>query len=208
MKKNLTIFGSVVALLGAITFTVFSSDPAVANEKNPTVAAGSPVVELVTNRGTITIQLDEARAPFTVANFLTYVKNDHYAGTIFHRVIPRFMIQGGGYTPDFEKKPTLDMIPNEADNGLKNLPGTIAMARTSDPHSATAQFFINTTNNRFLNHTRKSARGWGYTVFGQVTSGMDVVRQIEQTETGPGGPFAKDAPQQTVIIESARIVSN
>ncbi len=207
MKKNLTIFGSVVALLGAITFTVFSSNPAVATEKNPMIAAGSPTVELITNRGTITIQLDEARAPFTVTNFLTYVKNGHYEGTIFHRVIPRFMIQGGGYTPDFEKKPTLDMIPNEADNGLKNLPGTIAMARTNDPHSATAQFFINTVNNRFLNHTHKSPRGWGYTVFGQVISGMDVVRQIEQTETGAGGPFSKDAPQQTVLIESARIIS-
>ena len=207
MKKNLTIFGSVVALLGAIVFTVFSSDPAVANEKNPMIATDSPVVELVTNRGTITVQLDQARAPFTVTNFLTYVKSGHYSDTIFHRVIPQFMIQGGGYTPQYEKKATLDMIPNEADNGLKNLPGTIAMARTSDPHSATAQFFINTANNRFLNHTRKSQRGWGYTVFGRVIQGMDVVRQIEQTKTGSGGPFAKDAPQEPVVIESARIVS-
>ncbi|MBT3308294.1 MAG: peptidyl-prolyl cis-trans isomerase [Gammaproteobacteria bacterium] len=207
MKKNLTIFSAVVALLGAILFSVVPSEPARAAEKNPMIAAGSPTVELVTNHGTITIQLDEARAPFTVANFLTYVKSSHYDGTIFHRVIPQFMIQGGGFTTEFEKKPTNDMIPNEADNGLKNLPGTIAMARTSDPHSATAQFFINTANNRFLNHTRKSQRGWGYTVFGQVISGIDVVRKIEQVETGAGGIFAKDAPQQAVIIQSVKLIS-
>lgn len=207
MKKNLTIFSAVVALLGAITFTVFSTTPAVANEKNPPIAEGSPVVELVTNRGTITIQLDQARAPFTVGNFLHYVEKGQYSNTIFHRVIPRFMIQGGGYTTEYIKKPTADMIPNEADNGLKNLPGTIAMARTSDPHSATSQFFINTANNRFLNHTRKSQRGWGYTVFGQVISGIEVVQQIEQSETGPGGPFSKDAPQEMVVIQSATLIS-
>ena len=173
MKKNLTIFGSVVALLGAVLFTVVPSDPAVATEENPLIAADSPLVELVTNYGNITLQLDAARAPFTVTNFLTYVKSGHYDGTIFHRVIPRFMIQGGGFTLGFDKKPTHDMIPNEADNGLKNLFGTVAMARTGDPHSATAQFFINTTNNRFLNHTRKSQRGWGYTVFGKVINGID-----------------------------------
>ncbi|HIJ22180.1 MAG: peptidyl-prolyl cis-trans isomerase [Gammaproteobacteria bacterium] len=207
MKKNLTIFGSVVALLGAVLFTVVPSDPAVATEENPLIAADSPLVELVTNYGNITLQLDAARAPFTVTNFLTYVKSGHYDGTIFHRVIPRFMIQGGGFTLGFDKKPTHDMIPNEADNGLKNLFGTVAMARTGDPHSATAQFFINTTNNRFLNHTRKSQRGWGYTVFGKVINGIEVVRQIEQTKTGPGGPFQKDAPVEMVIIELARLIS-
>lgn len=207
MKKNLTIFGSVIALLGAITFTVFSSNPAVATEKNPPIADNAPIVELTTNQGVITLKLDAERAPFTVTNFLAYVKKGHYDGTIFHRVIPGFMIQGGGFTPDFEKKETMDMIPNEADNGLKNLPGTIAMARTSNPHSATAQFFINTANNRFLNHTRKSQRGWGYTVFGQVTQGLEVVRKIEHIETGAGGPFPTDAPQQTIVIESARIIS-
>ena len=207
MKKNLTIFGSVVALLGAVLFTVVPSDPAVATEENPLIAADSPLVELVTNYGNITLQLDAARAPFTVTNFLTYVKSRHYDGTIFHRVIPRFMIQGGGFTLGFDKKPTHDMIPNEADNGLKNLFGTVAMARTGDPHSATAQFFINTTNNRFLNHTRKSQRGWGYTVFGKVINGIEVVRQIEQTKTGPGGPFQKDAPVEMVIIELARLIS-
>ncbi len=207
MKKNLTIFGSVIALLGALLFAVVPTEPAIATEKNPAIAADAPIVELATNQGTMTIQLDRERAPFSVANFLTYVKNGHYDGTIFHRVIAGFMIQGGGFTTDYEKKPTLDMIPNEADNGLKNLHGTIAMARTSDPHSATAQFFINAANNRFLNHTQKSQRGWGYTVFGQVTQGLEVVRKIEQIETGAGGPFRKDAPQQMVIIESARIIS-
>jgi len=194
-------------LLGAVLFTVVPSDPAVATEENPLIAADSPLVELVTNYGNITLQLDAARAPFTVTNFLTYVKSGHYDGTIFHRVIPRFMIQGGGFTLGFDKKPTHDMIPNEADNGLKNLFGTVAMARTGDPHSATAQFFINTTNNRFLNHTRKSQRGWGYTVFGKVINGIEVVRQIEQTKTGPGGPFQKDAPVEMVIIELARLIS-
>lgn len=197
----------MVALLGAVLFTVVPSDPAVATEENPLIAADSPLVELVTNYGNITLQLDAARAPFTVTNFLTYVKSGHYDGTIFHRVIPRFMIQGGGFTLGFDKKPTHDMIPNEADNGLKNLFGTVAMARTGDPHSATAQFFINTTNNRFLNHTRKSQRGWGYTVFGKVINGIEVVRQIEQTKTGPGGPFQKDAPVEMVIIELARLIS-
>ena len=207
MKKNLTIFGSVVALLGAILFAVVPTPPAAATGKNPVIAADSPVVELRTSHGVIKIQLDASRAPFTVTNFIHYVEKGHYNGTIFHRVIPSFMIQGGGFTTDYEKRPTDDMIPNEADNGLKNLPGTIAMARTGNPHSATAQFFINTANNRFLNHTRKSQRGWGYTVFGQVTEGMEVVRRIEQSETGPGGPFQKDAPQQQVVIESATMIS-
>lgn len=207
MKKNIIKLGAAVAVVGAILFTVVPTAPAVANEKNPGIADNAPVVEIKTNHGDIRLQLDSGRAPFTVTNFIHYVEKGHYNGTIFHRVIPGFMVQGGGFTTDYEKKPTDDMIPNEADNGLKNLPGTIAMARTSDPHSATAQFFINTANNRFLNHTRKSQRGWGYTVFGKVTDGMDVVRKIEQVETGSGGPFRTDAPQQMVVIESIQMIS-
>jgi len=207
MKKNIIKLGAVAAVVGAIIFTVAPTAPAVANEKNPEIAANAPVVEIKTNHGVIKVELDAERAPFTVTNFLHYVKKGHYNNTIFHRVIPSFMIQGGGFTTDYKKKPTDDMIPNEADNGLKNLPGTIAMARTSDPHSATAQFFINTANNRFLNHTRKSQRGWGYTVFGRVADGIDAVRKIEQVETGSGGPFQTDAPQQMVVIESIQIIS-
>ncbi len=208
MKKNLTIFGTVTALLAAVLFLVVTpSDVATANESNPPLATNSPVVELTTNHGAITLQLDAERAPKSVANFLRYVEEGHYNGTIFHRVIPRFMIQGGGFDAQYQKRATYDPIDNEADNGLKNLVGTVAMARTGDPHSATAQFFINTTNNRFLNHTRKSQRGWGYTVFGQVTQGIEVVMEIEQIETGAGGPFSKDAPLEKVVIESARIVS-
>ncbi|MBT3196624.1 MAG: peptidyl-prolyl cis-trans isomerase [Gammaproteobacteria bacterium] len=207
MKKNLITFGSVVALLGALLFSIVPTDPAIAKEQNPTLAADSPLVALVTNRGTITLKLDAVRAPNSVKNFLDYVNKGHYNNTLFHRVIAGFMVQGGGFSPDFEKRATAAAINNEADNGLKNLPGSIAMARTGAPHSATAQFFINTANNRFLNHTNKSQRGWGYTVFGKVVDGIEVVAQIEQTPTGASGPFHKDAPLKAVIIESATVIS-
>ena len=137
-----------------------------------------------TDLGTIEIDLDEEKAPKTVANFLEYVDAKHYDGTIFHRVIPGFMAQGGGYDASYEKKPVRDAVENEADNGLKNTRGTVAMARTSDPHSATAQFFVNVKDNGFLDHTGKNSSGWGYAVFGTVTSGMDVVDKIVSVKTG------------------------
>jgi peptidyl-prolyl cis-trans isomerase B (cyclophilin B) len=161
-------------------------------------------VHVDTSKGTFTLELDEARAPKTVANFLRYVDAGHYAGTIFHRVIDGFMIQGGGYDASFEKRPTLPPIENEADNGLTNVRGTVAMARTSDPHSATAQFFVNVKDNAFLDHKEKSAAGWGYAVFGKVIAGMDVVDAIKGVRTGAAGPFAKDCPQETVTITAIR----
>jgi peptidyl-prolyl cis-trans isomerase B (cyclophilin B) len=162
------------------------------------------VVEVATNFGTFVIQLDSARAPKSVANFLAYVDAKHYENTIFHRIIPTFMVQGGGYDVNYEKKPVKAAIHNEADNGLKNTRGTVAMARTSDPHSATAQFFVNVVDNAFLDHTSKDERGWGYAVFGTVTEGMDVVDKIKAVKTGANGPFAKDAPEDPVVIKHVK----
>lgn len=157
-----------------------------------------------TSLGPFEITIDEEKAPKTAANFLRYVDDKHYDGTVFHRVIPGFMAQGGGYDGSFEKRPVSAAVENEADNGLKNQRGTVAMARTSDPHSATAQFFVNVKDNAFLDHTGKTASGWGYAVFGEVTSGMDVVDAIVAVPTGAKGPFAKDAPLEDVTITSAR----
>ena len=168
--------------------------------------AAGPQVRLETSLGPIVLELDAEKAPATVENFLTYVREGFYDGTIFHRVIDGFMIQGGGFTDDYERKPTRDPIRNEADNGLKNLRGTIAMARTGNPHSATSQFFINVADNGFLDHTAPDPRGWGYCVFGHVVEGMDVVDLIRAVPTGPGGPFPKDAPQDPVVIERAQVV--
>ncbi|MGD8569360.1 MAG: peptidylprolyl isomerase [Gammaproteobacteria bacterium] len=165
-----------------------------------------PYVKLQTNMGDIVLELNREKAPKTVANFLSYVNDGFYSGTIFHRVIDGFMIQGGGYTEDYQKKGTKAPVENEADNGLKNDRGTVAMARTSNPHSATAQFFINVVNNDFLNYRSKTPRGWGYTVFGKVVQGMDVVDKIRKIPTGAGGPFPKDVPQAPVVIESATVV--
>ncbi|NVB85709.1 MAG: peptidyl-prolyl cis-trans isomerase [Kofleriaceae bacterium] len=159
-----------------------------------------PVVEVSTNFGTFEITLDPGKAPKSVENFLAYVDGKHYDGTIFHRVIPTFMVQGGGYDQNLEKKPVRAPIQNEADNGLKNTRGTVAMARTGDPHSATAQFFVNVVDNSFLDHQSKDPQGWGYAVFGTVTSGMDVVDKIKAVKTGPAGPFSKDAPEDPVVI--------
>jgi cyclophilin family peptidyl-prolyl cis-trans isomerase len=163
-----------------------------------------PNVVIETDQGNIEIELDEAKAPKSVANFLQYVDAKHYDGTIFHRVIKGFMAQGGGYDDKYEKRPTKDPVQNEADNGLKNTRGTVAMARTSDPHSATAQFFVNVVDNDFLDHKEKSGSGGGYTVFGKVTNGMDVVDKIVGVETGPAGPFQKDAPKTPIVIKSAK----
>lgn len=160
-----------------------------------------PMVTIQTNVGTIVVELEAEKAPKTVENFLRYVKDGFYDGTIFHRVIGNFMIQGGGFTKDYQQKPTHASITNEADNGLKNVRGSIAMARTPDPHSATAQFFINVVDNSFLNHTARTPSGWGYAVFGKVTQGMEVVDKIKETKTGSGGPFPTDVPQTSIVIE-------
>ena len=168
--------------------------------------AANPQVLLQTNKGAITIELYPDKAPATVANFLQYVKSGFYEGTIFHRVIPGFMIQGGGFSKTYERKQTSEPVKNEADNGLKNRIGTVAMARTRDPHSATSQFFINVEDNEFLDFTSPTARGYGYTVFGKVTKGMNVVEQIAATPTSRGGPFPTDVPVDMVIIEHAGVL--
>jgi len=162
--------------------------------------ADNPKVKVETSKGTMVFELYPEKAPKTVENFLAYVNAGTYDGTIFHRVIKNFMNQGGGFTPDYKKVATKDPVQNEADNGLKNLKYTIAMARTGAPHSATNQFFINTADNAFLDHTGKSMRGWGYTVFGKVIEGENISGAISRAATGPGGPFAKDAPRTQIII--------
>lgn len=167
-------------------------------------AMSSDSVIVDTSHGSFTIALENDKAPKSVANFLAYVDAGHYTDTIFHRVIPTFMIQGGGYSPAYEKKPVRAPIENEADNGLKNTRGTVAMARTGEPHSATAQFFVSVTDNAFLDHKSKDDRGWGYAVFGRVTDGLDVVDAIKELPTAAAGPFAKDAPVETVVIRSVR----
>ncbi|MCA4230905.1 peptidyl-prolyl cis-trans isomerase, partial [Acinetobacter baumannii] len=161
---------------------------------------------LNTNKGRIVLELNTEKAPKTAANFLEYVRDGFYDGVIFHRVIDGFMIQGGGFDENFKEKATRDAIENEADNGLSNDVGTIAMARTQAPHSASAQFFINVKNNSFLNHTSKTAQGWGYAVFGKVVEGMDVVEAIKGVRTGNRGYHA-DVPLENVVIESAKIIS-
>ncbi len=162
------------------------------------------MVTLHTSMGDITLELDAEKAPKTVANFPQYARDGFYDGTIFHRVISNFMIQGGGMTPDMAQKATRAPVENEANNGLKNKTGTIAMARTNDPHSATAQFFINVTDNGFLDHSAPTAQGWGYAVFGKVTSGMDVVEKIKAVATGSKG-FHQDVPKDTVTIERVTV---
>ena len=168
--------------------------------------AADPQVDMKTSLGTIRLELYPAKAPKTVENFLQYVKDGHFNGTIFHRVIDGFMIQGGGFDKSYKQKPTRDSIQNEAKNGLKNDLGTVAMARTSAPHSASSQFFINGKNNDFLN-AANAQDGWGYTVFGKVVSGMDVVTKISKTPTGSGGPFPTDVPREAVVIESVTLVA-
>ena len=161
-------------------------------------------VKLHTNHGVITLELDADKAPLTVANFLAYVESGHYNNTVFHRVIDGFMIQGGGFEPGMKQKATGEQIKNEADNGLKNDRGTIAMARTQAPHSATAQFFINVADNGFLDHTAPTAQGWSYAIFGRVTAGMDVVEKIKAVATGNKG-FHQDVPMEAVTIERVTV---
>jgi len=163
------------------------------------------MIRFITNHGNIDIELDFDKAPATAANFEQYAKDGFYNGTIFHRVIPGFMIQGGGMESGMKEKDTRDPIANEADNGLKNARGTIAMARTSDPHSASAQFFINLVDNHFLNHTSKTNAGWGYAVFGKVVAGMDIVDKIATVKTGRSG-MHRDVPLEEVVIEKTEIL--
>ncbi|WP_321934886.1 peptidylprolyl isomerase [Paraburkholderia sp. J8-2] len=163
------------------------------------------MVELHTNHGVIKLELNAEKAPKTVANFLNYVKNGHYDGTVFHRVIDGFMIQGGGFDASMKQKPTEAPIENEANNGLKNERGSIAMARTNDPHSASAQFFINVADNDFLNHSSPTPQGWGYAVFGKVVEGLEVVDKIKKVKTGSKG-FHQDVPVDDVVIEKAVVV--
>ena len=169
------------------------------------MSEANPHVRLTTNKGVITLELNAEKAPKTVANFLSYVESGHYNGTIFHRVISNFMIQGGGFDEDFNQKPTQAPVENEADNGLSNVAGSVAMARTMDPHSASAQFFINVKDNDFLNHTSKTPQGWGYAVFGQVVDGMDVVEAIKGVATG-NKMGHQDVPKDNVVIEQAEVV--
>ncbi len=185
-----------------ILFSVFSVANAALAKTNI-----YPHVLLETSAGPITLELYPAKAPKTVANFLQYVESGFYNGTIFHRVIDDFMIQGGGFATDYTQKETRAPITNEADNGLRNNIGTIAMARTSDPHSATAQFFINVKNNSFLDFREKRPRAWGYAVFGRVIKGMDIVAKIKITPTGAAGPFGQDVPKTHITINSATIIS-
>ncbi len=173
---------------------------------NSNAFAANPKVRMETSKGTVIIELYPDKAPKTVENFLNYVNAGKYDGTIFHRVIPGFMNQGGGYTPDYKKVDTSAPVMNEADNGLKNTRGTIAMARTNDPNSATNQFFINTVDNAFLDHTGKNPRGWGYCVFGTVVDGMDVMDRIAKIPTGAGGPFRQDVPQEQAVIQKVSVV--
>lgn len=170
------------------------------------VFAANPSVEIKTNLGAIQIELYADKAPKTVENFLNYVKDDYYNGTVFHRVIAGFMIQGGGFDQSYAQRPTRQPIENEAWNGLKNIIGTIAMARTNEPHSATAQFFINVANNNFLDYTASTMQGYGYAVFGKVTAGMEVVKNIAGTTTGASGPFNRDVPQKMIVIESIKLL--
>ncbi|OGB72996.1 MAG: peptidylprolyl isomerase [Burkholderiales bacterium RIFOXYC12_FULL_65_23] len=195
-RRTLTrwVAGAALAIAAAL--------PASAQTAGPSAAAQR--VKLETSLGVITLELDAQKAPKTVANFVQYVKDKHYDSTVFHRVIDGFMIQGGGFTADMQQKPTRPSIQNEADNGLKNLPLTVAMARTNDPHSASAQFFINVADNRFLNHTQPTLNGWGYAVFGKVVAGADVVDKIRQVRTGNRGMF-QDLPTTPVTILKATL---
>jgi cyclophilin family peptidyl-prolyl cis-trans isomerase len=181
-------------ILGAtVSFNVLAAEPA------------HPRVRLTTSLGVIEFELDPDKAPQTVKNFLGYVERGFYNGTVFHRVIPGFMIQGGGFEPGMKQKSSGAPIQNEAANGLKNLTGTVAMARTGEPHSATAQFFINTVDNAFLDHREPSPRGWGYAVFGKVTQGLDVVKKIESVPTANAGPH-QNVPKNDVVIRKAEVV--
>ncbi|SDD80302.1 peptidylprolyl isomerase [Aquimonas voraii] len=206
---------SLALTLAFLPFASFAQDtapsaaaaPAPAPAASEQPAAPAPRVALTTNLGRIVIELDPVKAPKSSENFLQYVRDGFYAGTVFHRVIPGFMAQGGGFTADLQLKPTRAAIPNEANNGLSNLRGTVAMARTNDPHSATAQFFINVVDNQRLDFVSEQDGLWGYAVFGKVVEGMEVVDKIIAIPTGGQGPLPRDVPLEPVLIESAEIVA-
>ena len=198
MSFNKFINSRAAAFLSAVILVLASIGVATAN------SGDKVMVEMHTSKGLITLELDAEKAPVTVANFIEYVNSGHFDGTIFHRVIPGFVIQGGGLESGMKEKPTQTPIENEADNGLKNVTGSICMARTNDPHSATSQFFINLKDNQFLDHTEKSPQGWGYAVFGQVTGGMDVVEAIAAVQTGNAG-FHQDVPVEDIVVEKVTI---
>ncbi len=198
MSFNKFINSRAAAFLSAVILVLASIGVATAN------SGDKVMVEMHTSKGLITLELDAEKAPVTVANFIEYVNSGHFDGTIFHRVIPGFVIQGGGLESGMKEKPTQAPIENEADNGLKNVTGSICMARTNDPHSATSQFFINLKDNQFLDHTEKSPQGWGYAVFGQVTGGMDVVEAIAAVQTGNAG-FHQDVPVEDIVVEKVTI---
>jgi cyclophilin family peptidyl-prolyl cis-trans isomerase len=168
--------------------------------------AANPLVEMKTNMGSVTFELYPDKAPRTVENFMKYVKSGFYQGTVFHRVVDHFVVQGGGVTADMQAKPTLDPIPNEATNGLKNEAGTLAMARAYDPNSATSQFYVNLDRNLFLNHHKPEPDYYGYCVFGKVVKGMDVLKRIGSVPTGAAGPFPTDVPLQPVVIEDVSVI--
>jgi cyclophilin family peptidyl-prolyl cis-trans isomerase len=194
-------------LYSLCTLLAFLALPLATIAAEPPAKADHPRVRMTTSMGVIELELDAQRAPISVKNFLGYVDSGFYNGTIFHRTIPGFMIQGGGFMPGMKEKPTGAKITNEADNGLKNLAGTIAMARTSDPHSASAQFFINSVDNAFLDHRDKSMQGWGYSVFGKVAQGMDVVKKIEAVPTGNAGMF-QNVPVKDVVITKMEVIKD
>jgi cyclophilin family peptidyl-prolyl cis-trans isomerase len=208
-RRFAAVAAVAAALLLAVPGAAFpqsaTADTATTAERSDPMTTDNPRVLLHTSKGDVTVELFAAEAPKTVENFLAYVRSGHFDGTIFHRVIPNFMIQGGGFAADMSQKPTRDPIQNEADNGLKNTKGTLAMARTMNPHSASAQFFVNTTDNAFLDHRGKDPQGWGYAVFGKVVDGMDVVEAIGKVETGNRGGH-QDVPVEPVLIESAKVV--
>ena len=201
MLKSFSFLAAV--LFAGATLAQTAAAPAAA----PEAAAPAPKVVLHTNMGDITMEVYPDKAPKSVENFLQYVKDKHYDGTLFHRVIDGFMVQGGGFNDQFQQKPTRPAIQNEADNGLSNARGTVAMARTNEPNSATAQFFINVVDNSRLDHVSKeNGFTWGYTVFGKIVAGMDVVDRIKSVETGSAGPFPKDVPKTSVMINSVELL--
>ena len=202
---RLTACSFALAFAPALVCAAPPPAPSNSTSEGTKALSTNPRVKLHTNQGDMVITLDAAKAPKTVENFLTYVKEGFYNGTVFHRVIDGFMIQGGGFEPGMKQKQTHAPIENEANNGLKNDKYTLAMARTSDPHSATAQFFINVSNNDFLNFTAPTPNGWGYAVFGTVTEGTDVVDKIKGVKTGNKG-FHQNVPNEDVIIEKAEVL--
>lgn len=193
-----------IAFLSSAAANHHAKNKSDANNESTSTEIKNTMITIKTNMGDIQLELDAENAPLSTANFIQYAKDGHYDGVIFHRVIPNFMVQGGGFDAAMQQKPTRQPVVNEANNGLKNDKYTVAMARTQDPHSASAQFFINTKDNDFLNFSSETTSGWGYAVFGKVTAGMDIVDAIEKVETGQVGPYS-DVPKESVIIESVTV---